>query len=54
MTLVNLTTALSTGVVSMSSLAQVRVRDTEEQRQHRCDNARLDWERKWATTTALL
>ena len=42
-TLVALTTAESTGVATTSSLAQLQVRDTEEQRQPecRCDDARL-------------
>ena len=29
---------MSTGVATMSSLAQLRVRDTENQRQRRCDD----------------
>ena len=32
---------MSTGVATMSSLAQLRVRDTEKQRQDRNDDARL-------------
>jgi len=40
-TLVGLTAALSTGVATMSSLAQLRVQDTEEWRQCRCGDARL-------------
>ena len=33
--------ALNTGVVTTSSLAQIRVQDTKEQRQHRRNNVRL-------------
>jgi len=33
------TAALSTGVATMSSLAQLR--DAEKQRQHRCDDSKL-------------
>ena len=40
-TLAGLTAALSTGVATMSSLAQIYVRDTKKQMQHRCDDARL-------------
>ena len=40
-TLVDLMSALSTGVATISSLAQLRVGDTGEQRQCRCDDVRL-------------
>jgi len=35
------TVTLSTGVATMSSLAQLRAHDTTKQRQHRCNNVRL-------------
>ena len=40
-TLVNLMAALSAGVATKSSLAQLQVWDTAEQRQQKCDNIRL-------------
>ena len=40
-TLVGLTAALSTGVATINSLAQLGVQDTEEWRQCRCGDARL-------------
>ena len=40
-TLVNLTAALRTGVATMSSLAQLRVQDSKEQKQFRRNDARL-------------
>ena len=40
-TLVNLTAALRTGVATMSSLAQLQVQDSEEQKQCRRNDARL-------------
>ena len=37
LTLVDFTVALSTGVATLRSLAQLQVKDIEEQRQHRCE-----------------
>ena len=37
---------LSTSVTTMGSVAQLQVGDTEKQRQHRCNNIRLERQRK--------